>query len=131
MLAGPGLETTARPVARHTAADRDYVIILSEWRIIPGTARPVTTEMMEFNILTMNSKAFPGTHPLLAKVGERACFRLGNLFAIDHHPTHLHGFQAMPRIPAFSYILPVSQSVQHVGRQQQAFDVAYRRRSKG
>ncbi len=75
--------------------DRDYVIMLAEWRIIPGTYRPVTTEMMEFNVLTMNSKAFPGTQPLPAKVGERVRIRFGNLSAMDHHPIHLHGFQAV------------------------------------
>jgi FtsP/CotA-like multicopper oxidase with cupredoxin domain len=74
-------------------ADRDYAIMLSEWRIIPGTSRPVTTEMLDFNIFTMNSKAFPATQPLVAKVGERIRVRLGNLGAMDHHPIHLHGFQ--------------------------------------
>jgi hypothetical protein len=73
--------------------DRDYVIMLSEWRIDPGARRPVTTEMVEFNILTMNSKAYPGTQPLVAKLGERVRIRLGNLGAMDHHPIHLHGFQ--------------------------------------
>ena len=43
--------------------DRDYVILLSEWRIDPGASRPVTTEMTEFNVLTMNSKAYPATRP--------------------------------------------------------------------
>jgi FtsP/CotA-like multicopper oxidase with cupredoxin domain len=74
-------------------ADRDYVIMLSEWRIDPGASRPVTTEMTEFNILTMNSKAYPGTQPLVAKLGERVRIRFGNLGAMDHHPIHLHGFQ--------------------------------------
>jgi FtsP/CotA-like multicopper oxidase with cupredoxin domain len=76
-------------------ADRDYVIILAEWRIIPGTARPVTTEMVDFNILTMNSKVYPATQPLPAKLGERVRIRVGNLSAMDHHPIHLHGFQAV------------------------------------
>ncbi len=75
--------------------DRDYVILLSEWRIIPGTSRPVTTEMTEFNVLTMNSKVYPATAPLPAKLGERVRIRFGNLSAMDHHPIHLHGFQAV------------------------------------
>jgi FtsP/CotA-like multicopper oxidase with cupredoxin domain len=74
-------------------ADRDYVIMLSEWRIDPGARRPVTTEMTEFNILTMNSKVYPATHPLVARLGERVRIRFGNLGATDHHPIHLHGFQ--------------------------------------
>ena len=50
--------------------DRDFSIMLSEWSIRPGTSRPDTTEMTGFNILTMNSKAFPGTAPLVVKRGE-------------------------------------------------------------
>src|SRR5450432_2319095 len=71
--------------------DRDFAIMLSEWRIDPGTTRPNPLEMTEFNILTMNSKAFPGTEPLVAKLGERVRIRFGNLGAMDHHPIHLHG----------------------------------------
>jgi FtsP/CotA-like multicopper oxidase with cupredoxin domain len=76
---------TARP-------DRDFTIMLSEWRIDPGTSRPNPLEMTEFNMLTMNSKAFPGTEPLVAKLGDRVKVRLLNLGAMDHHPIHLHGY---------------------------------------
>jgi hypothetical protein len=72
--------------------DRDFTIMLSEWRIDPGTSRPNPNEMVEFNMLTMNSKAFPGTAPLVAKLGERVKVRLINLGAMDHHPIHLHGY---------------------------------------
>ncbi len=73
--------------------DRDFVILLHEWRIDPGTSRPNPNEMTEFNILTMNAKAFPGTAPLVVKKGERVRIRIGNLGAMDHHPIHLHGVQ--------------------------------------
>jgi FtsP/CotA-like multicopper oxidase with cupredoxin domain len=76
-----------------TPADRDFAIMLSEWRIDPGAARPDASEMTDFNVLTMNSKAFPGTAPLVVKRGERVRIRLGNLGAMDHHPIHLHGYQ--------------------------------------
>src|SRR5258706_13881237 len=66
--------------------------MLSEWRIDPGTSRPNPTEMIEFNVLTMNSKPFPGTAPLVAKLGDRVKVRLMNLGAVDHHPIHLHGY---------------------------------------
>jgi hypothetical protein len=49
--------------------------------------------MTEFNVLTMNAKAYPGTDPLVVKTGERVRIRLGNLGAMDHHPIHLHGYQ--------------------------------------
>ena len=74
------------------AVDRDFVIMLSEWKIVPGTSRPDPNEMSDFNILTMNAKAFPGTVPLVCKTGDRVRIRLGNLSAMDHHPIHLHGF---------------------------------------
>ena len=75
--------------------DRDFVLLLHEWRIDPGTDRPNPNEMTEFNILTMNAKAFPGTAPLVVKKGERVRIRIGNLGAMDHHPIHLHGYQFM------------------------------------
>ena len=67
--------------------------MLHEWRIDPGTERPNPNEMTEFNILTINAKAFPGTAPLVVKHGERVRIRIGNLCAMDHHPIHLHGYQ--------------------------------------
>jgi FtsP/CotA-like multicopper oxidase with cupredoxin domain len=78
-------ENTAR-------VDRDFALMLSEWRIDPGTSRPDPTEMMDFNILTLNSKVYPATEPLVCKLGDRVRIRLGNLSAMDHHPIHLHGF---------------------------------------
>lgn len=72
--------------------DRDFAIMLSEWRIDPGTSRPVTTEMTDFNVLTMNSKVFPAIDTLVVKTGQRVRIRFGNLGAMDHHPIHLHGY---------------------------------------
>jgi FtsP/CotA-like multicopper oxidase with cupredoxin domain len=71
--------------------DRDFVLLLSEWRIKPGTNRPDPLEMTDFNVLTFNAKAFPGTESLVVKTGERVRVRIGNLSAMDHHPIHLHG----------------------------------------
>ena len=73
--------------------DRDFVLMLHEWRIDPGAQRPNPNEMTEFNVLTMNARAFPGTEPLVAKKGERVRIRIGNLSPMDHHPIHLHGYQ--------------------------------------
>lgn len=71
--------------------DRDYVFMLSEWYIEPGTRRPDPRRMSDFNLLTMNAKAFPATEPIAAQTGERVRIRFGNLSAMDHHPIHLHG----------------------------------------
>lgn len=104
------------------APDRDYAIMLSEWRIDPGASRPNPIEMVDFNILTMNSKVYPATRPLVAKLGERVRIRFGNLGAMDHHPIHLHGFQAVltetdggvlpeaARTPANTVLVPVGST---------------------
>ena len=73
--------------------DRDFALLLHEWRVDPGSSRPNPNEMTEFNLLTINAKAFPGTAPLVAKKGDRVRIRIGNLSPMDHHPIHLHGYQ--------------------------------------
>ncbi len=80
-----------RPPAAYRV-DRDFVIMLSEWKIDPGSKRPDPNEMTDFNILTMNAKTFPGTPPLVCRTGDRVRIRFGNLSAMDHHPIHLHGY---------------------------------------
>ena len=72
--------------------DRDFVILLCEWKVVPGARRPDPNEMTDFNVLTMNAKAYPGTAPLVCRKGERVRIRFGNLSAMDHHPIHLHGY---------------------------------------
>jgi hypothetical protein len=81
-----------RQPAAEYRVERDFAIMLSEWAIKAGTARPNTLEMSDFNILTMNGKVFPSTGPLVCKTGDRVRIRLGNLGAMDHHPIHIHGY---------------------------------------
>jgi FtsP/CotA-like multicopper oxidase with cupredoxin domain len=76
---------------REPPPDREFAILLQEWRIDPGTARPFANEMVEFNLLTMNGRAFPDTHPLVCRLGDRVRIRLGNLSQMSHHPIHIHG----------------------------------------
>lgn len=71
--------------------DRDFAILLSEWRVDNGTYRPDPNEMSDFNVLTFNAKSFPGTEPLVVKRGERVRIRFGNLSAVNNHPIHIHG----------------------------------------
>ena len=47
--------------------------------------------MVDFNVLTINGKCYPGTDPLVVKQGERVRLRIGNLSAMHHHPIHFHG----------------------------------------
>ena len=70
--------------------DRDFCIFLNEWRIDPGTYTPVTTEMLDFNYFTMNSRVFPGTAPLVVRLGQKVRIRFGNVM-MSIHPIHLHG----------------------------------------
>ncbi|MES1174192.1 MAG: copper oxidase [Myxococcales bacterium] len=73
--------------------DRDFALMLHEWRVLPGAKRPDPNEMMEFNLLTINGKVYPATDPLVVEKGQRVRIRIGNLSAMDHHPIHLHGYR--------------------------------------
>ena len=46
--------------------------------------------MTDFNLFTFNSRIFPGTDPLVAKLGQRVRVSLANL-SMDSHPIHFHG----------------------------------------
>ena len=71
--------------------DRDFALMLHEWRIDAGASRPNPNEMSDFNVLTMNGKVFPHLESLVMRTGQRVRIRIGNLSAMDHHPIHLHG----------------------------------------
>ncbi len=77
--------------AENPRIDRDFNIMLHEWFIAPGTARPNPAVMTDFNIFTFNSRAWPGTAPLIVRTGQRVRVRFGNL-SMDSHPIHLHGY---------------------------------------
>jgi hypothetical protein len=72
--------------------DRDFAIMLMEWFVAPGTSRPNPMIMTDFNTFTFNSRAWPGTAPLVVKKGDRVRVRLANL-SMDSHPIHMHGHQ--------------------------------------
>jgi len=76
---------------QQSAPDRDFALMLNEWRIDVGTSRPNPNEMTDFNIFTFNGMVFPGTAPLVVKRGERVRIRVANANPMDHHPIHLHG----------------------------------------
>lgn len=71
--------------------DRDFCIFLQEWFIEPGTSTPNPSIMTDFNLFTFNSRVFPGTAPLVVRLGERVRIRFANL-SMDSHPIHLHGY---------------------------------------
>jgi len=73
--------------------DVDYSLMLNEYSVKAGTARPNTNESSGFNVLTINGKVFPAIAPIVAKLGDKVRIRIGNLSAMDHHPIHLHGYR--------------------------------------
>ncbi len=71
--------------------DRDYALLLAEFLVPAGQSRPEPQAPSDFNVLTINGRAYPGTTPMVAQSGERVRIRIGNLSPMDHHPIHLHG----------------------------------------
>lgn len=70
--------------------DRDYVFLLHNWALPPGSERPDPSVMTDFDLWTMNGKVFPSIDPVVAATGERVRIRLGNL-SMWNHPMHMHG----------------------------------------
>lgn len=75
---------------RQYRVDRDYGFILNAYDIEPGSATPRVNTMLDFNLWTWNSRAFPGIDPFVARTGERVRIRVGNL-TMTNHPIHMHG----------------------------------------
>lgn len=69
--------------------DKDFLIHLQEYAVLPSNTVPNTMNM-EFNWLLFNGKAGPATTPLIVRLGDRVRIRFVNL-GMDHHPMHLHG----------------------------------------
>jgi manganese oxidase len=72
--------------------DRDYVFLLNAYDISPGSYTPKVSTMLDFNLWTFNSRAFPGIDSMVARLGERVRIRVGNL-TMTNHPVHLHGHE--------------------------------------
>jgi len=75
--------------AWHPRVDKDFIILLQEYAVLPNNAVPNTMNM-EFNWLLMNGKAGPAATPLIVRLGDRVRIRMINL-GMDHHPIHMHG----------------------------------------
>jgi manganese oxidase len=72
--------------------DRDYVFLLNAYDIDPGSYTPRVSTMLDFNLWTFNSRAYPGVDAMVARLGERVRIRVGNL-TMTNHPLHLHGHE--------------------------------------
>ncbi|MGA2188262.1 MAG: copper oxidase [Steroidobacteraceae bacterium] len=72
--------------------DRDYVFLVNAYDIEPGSYTPKISTMLDFNLWTLNSRAYPGIGAMVARQGERVRIRIGNL-TMTNHPFHLHGHE--------------------------------------
>lgn len=74
------------------AVDRDFIFLLNAYDIEPGSYTPKVNTMLNFNLWTWNSRAFPGIDPLVVRKNDRVRIRVGNL-TMTNHPIHLHGHE--------------------------------------
>ncbi|MET0855609.1 MAG: multicopper oxidase domain-containing protein, partial [Telluria sp.] len=81
--------THPKDPAQH-AVDRDFVFLLNAYDIEPGAYTPKVNTMLDFNLWTFNSRAFPGIDPMVVRLGDKVRIRAGNL-TMTNHPIHLHG----------------------------------------
>jgi len=72
--------------------DRDFAFLMNAYDIVPGSGTPRVNTMLDFNLWTWNSRAFPGIDPLVCRLGDRVRIRIGNL-TMTNHPIHLHGHE--------------------------------------
>jgi FtsP/CotA-like multicopper oxidase with cupredoxin domain len=72
------------------AVDRDFCLFPHMWFVDPGSATPDPSVMLDFNTFTFNGRAFPGTEPLVCRLGERVRVRVANV-SMTSHPIHIHG----------------------------------------
>ena len=72
--------------------DRDFVFLLNSYDIEPGSYTPKINTMLDFNLWTWNSRAFPGIDPIVVRKNDRVRIRIGNL-TMTNHPIHIHGHE--------------------------------------
>jgi len=72
--------------------DRDFIFLLNAYDIEPGSYTPKINTMLNFNLWTFNSRAFPGIDPFVVNKNDKVRIRVGNL-TMTNHPIHLHGHE--------------------------------------
>ena len=72
--------------------DRDFVFLLNNYDIDPGSLTPKVSTMLEFNLFNFNSRVFPGIDPMVVRLNDRVRIRMGNL-TMTSHPIHIHGHE--------------------------------------
>ncbi len=74
------------------SVDRDFIFLLNAYDIDPGSYTPKVSTMLDFNLWTWNSRAFPGIDPIVIRKNDRVRIRIGNL-TMTNHPIHIHGHE--------------------------------------
>ena len=72
--------------------DRDFCFLLNAYDIDPGSYTPKVNTMLDFNLWTFNSRAFPGIDPMVIGLNDKVRIRVGNL-TMTNHPIHMHGHE--------------------------------------
>ena len=83
------------PKVSHPLIDevqRDFCFLLNAYDIDPGSTTPMPNTMLDFNLWTWNSRAFPGIDSLNVRLNDKVRIRIGNL-TMTNHPIHLHGHE--------------------------------------
>ncbi len=85
------------------APDKDVTLLLDEWAVaengenIAGMmshAGGAGHAAINYNVFTINGRAFPDTEPIMVKEGEKVRIRMINAGASAIHPMHLHGHES-------------------------------------
>ena len=72
--------------------DRDFVFLLNNFDIDPGSYTPKVNTMLDFNLFAFNSRVFPAIDHMVVRQNDRVRIRIGNL-TMTSHPIHLHGHE--------------------------------------
>ncbi|MBI2872549.1 MAG: multicopper oxidase domain-containing protein [Chloroflexi bacterium] len=80
------------PAVKSQAYDVEMTIMLDEWNTTMMADQQMQMgETMDYDVFTINAKAWPTTKPLVVKPDQRVLLRLINAGTSTFHPMHLHG----------------------------------------
>ncbi|MEW6417149.1 MAG: copper oxidase [Nitrospirota bacterium] len=87
---GLGGAFVIHPKKEKSKIDKDFVIVMNEWKLLPGNENPDVTST-DPDWFTFNGKAAPSTEVLNVNQGDRVRIRLINFSNQNDHPIHIHG----------------------------------------
>jgi len=87
---GLGGAFVIHPKKEKSKIDKDFVIVMNEWKLLPGNENPDVTSTNP-DWFTFNGKAAPSTEILEVNQGDRVRIRFINFSNQNDHPIHIHG----------------------------------------